>query len=142
MIDARFTFAPASDVIAVDLWEDGSVTLPGRAVKVETRRWWLLDGIDIVAVRAGVGEHGVVAAIGGGLACATITGPGWRDLLSVSSLFDSHDPQFAERAVRRTVIHHVAVTIHLTGAEACEVYCAASYAQTLDDLWRRAVGGS
>lgn len=138
MIDARVTFAPARDVIAVDLWDDGAVALPGRAIQVEPRRWWLIDGGDLETIS----EQGVAAPIGGGLVCATITGPGWRDLLSVSSLFDSHDRQFAERAVRRTVIHHVAVTIHVTAAEACDVYCAASYAQTLKDLWRRAIGGS
>jgi sarcosine oxidase gamma subunit len=138
VIDAAFSFAPARDVVAIDLWDGDLPPLSGRVMKVEPGRWWLLDG-DIDTARTAIGDHGAVAAIGGGLVCATITGPGWRDLLSVSGFLDVESLRPGD--VAATVIHHVAVRLLVTSDAACEVYCAASYAGTLAELWQRAAKG-
>ena len=135
MIDASFHLAPARAVIAIDLWEGDLPPLPGRAIRVEPRRWWLLDGGDSPAI----GDRGAAAPIGGGLIRATLTGPDWRALLSVSGFLDTEMLRAGD--VAATVIHHVPVRIVVTADDACEVYFAASYADTLDDLWRHAITG-
>ena len=136
--------APAGDVIALDLWSDADATtlIGGVAMlKVEPRRWWLLGAADRGAeLEAAIADHGALAPIGGGLVRATITGPGWRGLLMVAGLFDAEDPGFGPGAVAATVLHHVAVRIAVTGEDRCDVYCAASYAPALIDLWRNAIG--
>lgn len=139
MIDAAFVLSPARDTIAVDLWEGNLPNLPGRAIKVEPRRWWLLDGAELAEVREVIADRGAAAPIGGGLVRATITGPGWRDLLSVSGFLDTEMLRAGD--VASTVIHHVAVRVLVTDDAACEVFFAASYAGTLDELWQRAAKG-
>ena len=133
--------APAGDVMVLDRFDDAAPDLGGvRALRVEPRRWWLLDA----GVRAAA-EGEAVAPIGGGLVRATLTGPGWRSLLMIAGLFDAEDPGFGPGAVAATVVHHVPVWIAPVASDTCEVYFAASYAQGLVDLWTaaiaRAVGG-
>ncbi len=100
MIDGPVTVmvAPAGDVIALDLWDgsDPRDALAGiRHIRVEPRRWWLFDAADRAdAVAAQVGDAGALAAIGGGLMRATLTGPGWRALLTIGGLFDSEHAGF------------------------------------------------
>ncbi len=139
MIDASFRLAPAREVVAVDTWDGDLPLLPGRAIQVEPRRWWLFDSVDPDAIRDAIAGRGAAAAIGGGLVCATITGPAWRDLLSVSGFLDTE--MLREDEAVGTVIHHVPVRVLVTGDRACEVYFAASYAGTLDELWQRATKG-
>ncbi len=141
MIDAAFTLAPAGDVVALDLWEGALPDLHGvRALRLEPTRWWLIDAAPhLETITTALAGRGACTPIGGGLVRATIAGPGWRDLLSVSGVFDAGNPAFAPGAVAGTVIHHVAVTIAVTGTEDCEVYCATSYAPTLEQLWKAAI---
>lgn len=138
------TMAPAGDVIAFDLWsEDDAQALCGdiASLRVEPRRWWLLGaGARIDALSATIGERGALAPIGGGLVRATLAGPGWRELLMVAGLFDAEHPGFGPGAVASTVLHHVPVRIAVIGEDACDVYCAASYAPSLIELWRHAIG--
>ena len=141
MIDVALSVAPAGDVIALDMWE-GEPNLDGlRALKVEPRRWWLIGAAaQADALAASLGDTGALAPIGGGLVCATLTGPGWRELLTISGIFDVEDPGFGPGDVAGTVIHHVAVRIAPTSDTSCEVYFASSYATGLVDLWQRAIG--
>ena len=144
MIDrVALTVAPAGDVIALDLWdasEPDDALDDIRHIRVEPRRWWLFDAADRAdAVGARIGDAGALTAIGGGLMRATLAGPGWRALLTISGWFDSGDPGFAGGSVAATVIHHVPVWIAVTDEAECHVYMAASYAPTLTELWTRAI---
>ncbi len=140
MIDVALAVAPAGDVIVLDMWE-GEPNLDGlRALKVEPRRWWLIGaGAQAERIAASLGDSGALAPIGGGLVRATLTGPDWRELLTISGIFDVEDPGFGPGDVAGTVIHHVAVRIVPTGDTACEVYFASSYAPSLIELWQRAI---
>ncbi|WP_010216325.1 sarcosine oxidase subunit gamma [Sphingomonas sp. PAMC 26621] len=143
MIDAHVAFAPARDIVAVDLWDGILPIFPGaRAVQVEPNRWWLIDaGPHAAEIAEVIADRGACTAIGGGFVRATLSGPGWRDLLSVSGFLDTGAHALPPGAVARTVLHHVAVTVLVTSEAGCEVYCAASYAQTLEALWHGATGG-
>ncbi|PTS81600.1 sarcosine oxidase subunit gamma [Sphingomonas sp. HMWF008] len=146
MIDppVAFSLAPAGDVIALDLW-DGTPPSPPvgtRMVQVEPRRWWLLDAAAHAAALAEqIAATGALTPIGGGLTRATLTGPGWRELLTISGCFDVEDPRFGVGRIAATTLHHVPVWIAPTGEETCEVYLANSYAATLNDLWSRSATG-
>ena len=134
------SMAPAGDVVALDLWDEGvpPVLPTGRTVQVEPRRWWLIDAAQHTpAITAHIADRGALSPVGGGLIRATLTGPGWRALLSVSGWFDSENPVFGPGQIAATTIHHVPVWISDT---ACEVYLPSSYAASLADLWTRAIG--
>ena len=136
MIDATVALAPARDVVVLDLWEGELPAIAARTMQVEPRRWWLIDlGDERDAVAAAITGHGALVPIGGGLTRATITGPGWRDLLSVSGFFDVGHPDLATGCVASTVIHHVAVRILVMSDWTCDVFFATSYAPTLAELW-------
>lgn len=142
MIDATVAFAPARDVTVLDLWEGDLPAIAAGAMQVEPRRWWLIDrGEAIEEIDTAIAGRGVLVPIGGGLVRATITGPGWRDLLSVSGFFDVHDPGFGAGSAASTVIHHVPVRIRVTGESSCDVFFATSYASTLAELWQKASKG-
>ena len=139
-----FSMAPAGDVIALDLWDATPPEIaPGtRMLQVEPRRWWLIDAgaqTETLAVR--LGDTGALTPIGGGLTRATLTGAGWRELLTISGCFDVEDPRFGPGMIAATTIHHVPVWIAPTGTETCEVYLANSYAPTLEHLWSRSATG-
>jgi heterotetrameric sarcosine oxidase gamma subunit len=136
--------APAGDVITLDLWDasdPGHALADIRHIQVEPRRWWLFDAAHRAdAVAARIGDAGALTAMGGGLVRATLTGPGWRALLTIGGFFDSEHSGFGPGAVAATIIHHVPVLIAVTGDLGCEVYCAASYAPALVELWANAIG--
>ena len=146
MIDppVAFTMAPAGDVIALDLWDatPPEMATGVRMLQVEPKRWWLIDAsAQSDALSDRIGDHGALTPIGGGLMRATLTGPGWRALLTISGCFDVEDPVFAPGKVAATILHHVPVWIAPTGTATCEVYLANSYAPTLVDLWSRSATG-
>ena len=147
MIDApvTVTMEPAGDVIVLDLWDGALPPLDATitTLPVEPRRWWLIGAArHIAGIAVDVAERGALTPIGGGLVRAALTGSGWRSLLTVSGCFDSEDPEFGPGQVAATVIHHVPVWIAVTGDDRCDVYFAASYAETLADLWRSVIGAS
>jgi sarcosine oxidase gamma subunit len=110
-------------------------------VQVEPRRWWLIDAAQHTpAIAAHIADRGALSPIGGGLIRATLTGLGWRALLSVSGWFDSENPVFGPGQIAATTIHHVPVWIAPISDTACEVYLPSSYAASLADLWTRAIG--
>ncbi len=125
-------FAPAGDVLALDIWVGDTPPFAGiRALQVEPRRWWLFDA----GSRASdPGDDGALAPIGGGLVRATLTGD-WRDTLMLAGWFDAENPRFGPGDVAATIIHHVPVWITPVADETCDVYFPASYAQTLAHLW-------
>jgi heterotetrameric sarcosine oxidase gamma subunit len=135
--------APAGDVMALDLWAAASppVDMGLRLLRVEPRRWWLVGGGSRSAELADrIADAGTLTPIGGGLVRATLTGPGWRALLTVSGCFDTENPGFGIGDVTATIIHHVPVWLAVTGDTECEVFMASSYAPTLIDLWTRTIG--
>lgn len=135
------TIAPAGDIVAVDLWSDTAPDFGAvRAVRVEPRRWWLIDaGETVAAIVAAVADDGAATAIGGGLIRATLAGPGWRALLMVAGVFDAEDPAFGPGAAAATIIHHVPVWIVPVADDCAEVFFAASYARGLVELWTAAL---
>lgn len=141
MIDASVAIAPAGDVIVLDLWT-GELALTGiRTLRVEPRRWWLIGAAaHLEALTARLGDTGALAAIGGGLMRASITGRDTRELLTVSGWFDI--ATLGDSDVAATIIHHVPVWIAAIGPLDVEVYFAASYTSALSELWERATGGN
>ena len=96
-----------------------------------------LEDMDNVTLHAQVRS----TPIGGGLTRATLTGAGWRELLTISGCFDVEDPRFDVGKIAATTLHHVPVWIAPTGDATCEVYLANSYAPTLHELWSRSATG-
>jgi hypothetical protein len=139
VIDASFDFAPARDLVALDLWEGNLTELPlegTEPLQVEPRRWWLIvPPARTDAIRGALGERGAIAPFGGGFVVATIAGD-WRSLLSVGGFVDKE--RLREGSVTSTVIHHVPVRIVRGEGEQCQVFLAASYARTLHELWSAA----
>jgi heterotetrameric sarcosine oxidase gamma subunit len=134
---------PASDVVVLDLWDGALPSLdPTIAIlPVEPQRWWLIGAAGNSAeIAASIAGRGSLTPIGGGMMRATLTGAGWRGLLTISGCFDSESPVFTTGKVAATVIHHVPVWIAVTDDTACAVYFAASYAPTLAELWATAIG--
>ena len=142
MIDATIALAPARDVTVLDLWEGELPAIAAGAMQVEPRRWWLIDrGEAGGEIETAIAGRGVLVPIGGGLTRATISGPGWRDLLSVSGFFDVHHSGLGAGSAASTIIHHVPVRIRVTGASSCDVFFATSYASTLAELWQKTSKG-
>lgn len=139
--DVALSIAPAGEVTVLDLWSgEIDALLAGIPhIQVEPHRWWLFGALP---PGDALGDRGALAAIGGGLVRARMTGAGWRTLLAVSGVIDSENPAFTTGAVAASVIHHIPVWIVVTASDACEVYYPASYAATLERLWRDAIGGS
>ena len=144
MIDARFAIEPAHDILVLDLWAGPPPRRDGiRVLQVEPRRWWLLGATTAIDdLAASIGDRGALAPIGVGMMRATLSGPGWRALLSVSGLFDTASPSFVPGAVAATPIDHVPLWITVTGDQAREVYFPASYAHSLAALWADAIGAA
>ena len=130
--DVAVAMAPAGDVLALDLWDGEPAATGARALRVELRRWWLIDAGGSFPDPGG---DGALAAIGGGLVRATLAGAGWRALLMRAGWFDVENPRFGPGDVAATVIHHVPVWIAPLAADACEVYLPASHATALARLW-------
>ncbi|WP_229733174.1 sarcosine oxidase subunit gamma family protein [Sphingomonas psychrolutea] len=139
-----FSMAAAGDVIALDRWDAAppDVAAGTRLLQVEPRRWWLIGACaQTDTLTAQIGDTGALSPIGGGLTRATLTGAGWREVLTISGCFDVEDPRFGVGKIAATTLHHVPVWIAPTGDEMCEVYLANSYAPTLHELWSRSATG-
>lgn len=137
--DVAFTSAPAGDIVVLDLW-DGQPPLDARLLAVEPGRWWLIDGGDVTTLAEQIAGRGALTPIGGGFVRLTVTGPGWRELLTVSGWFDTEGPDFTVGSFAATMIHHVPVRIIVASETECDVYVSASYASTITDLWDSATG--
>ena len=135
--NVSISITPACDVVVLDMWGEGAPSLHGvRAMQVEPRRWWLIDaGSKIEAVTAALGDKGAITPIGGGLMCATLTGPGWRSQLMISGAFDAENPDFKPGDCAATVIGHVSAWIDVISDETAHVYFAASLRGDMEQLW-------
>jgi heterotetrameric sarcosine oxidase gamma subunit len=138
--EVALSVAPAGDIVAVDLWGDAVPNFGGaRAVRVEPRRWWLIDAGNADAVATALRDDGTLTPIGGGLLRATLTGPAWRGLLMVGGVFDAEVPSFGPGDCAATIIHHVPVWIAPVACDCAEVFFAASYTGGLVELWTAAI---
>ncbi len=149
----------AADVLALELWDTaGAVAvaqvlgfaLPpaGRSAGDDHRRAmrfeptvWLVEGagVDAAALAEGLGDHGAVTAIGGGLVRVRLAGAGWRALLMHDGVFDAEDPAFAPGFTAATVIAHVAVRLNVVAPDRCDALVSASLADGLIARWRQVV---
>jgi heterotetrameric sarcosine oxidase gamma subunit len=91
----------------------------------------------LARLEAIAGEEGAVIDITGGLIRFTLSGPAWRELLTIGGVFDVENPAFAVDCTAATILHHAAIWIDVTAADAADVYCLPSYAQELAETWAR-----
>jgi heterotetrameric sarcosine oxidase gamma subunit len=116
----------------------------GRLIWTEPDAWLArapLASLDaaIAALEAVAGDAGAVIDITGGLARFRLTGPGWRELLTVGGVFDVESPAFAPGCTAATVLNHAAIWIDVIADEIADVYCLPSYARELEAGWARAI---
>ncbi len=132
--------APAGDVVVLDCWALMPPDVHGvRALKVEPKRWWIIDGgAAIAAIAQRLGDDGALTPIGGGLLRARLTGPGWRAQLMIGGVFDAEDGGFGPGDCAATIIHHVPVWIDVIADAEAHVYFAASHRADIERLWRLA----
>jgi len=147
---------PPLAMLRLELWTplaDATLPPPGKAIEtpagrliwIEPRAFLLrteLADLDraVASLEAMAGEHGAVFDITGGLACFRLTGPGWRELLTIGGVFNVEDPAFAPGCVAATILNHAAIWIDVITPEVCDVYCPPSYADDLAEGWTRAIG--
>lgn len=131
------SIALAGDIVVLDMWTARAPDLSGlRALRVEPRRWWLIDaGERAAAVAEAVGGEGALTPIGGGLLRATLTGAGWRAQLMVGGLFDAESAAFRPGDCAATILHHASVWIEAISDDEAQVYFAASFEQDMRHLW-------
>jgi heterotetrameric sarcosine oxidase gamma subunit len=100
---------------------------------------WLVEG-DATALQAILGEDCALTAIGGGLVRVRLSGRGWRPLLMESGVFDAENPAFSVGCSAVTIIHHVAVRLHVLHEDVCDAYIPASVSAGLIYFWQEAAG--
>jgi heterotetrameric sarcosine oxidase gamma subunit len=98
---------------------------------------WLVEG-DPAPMAMIPGDDGAITAIGGGVACVRLSGPGWRTLLMEGGVFDAENPGFAIGCSAATIINHVAVRLHVLSPDACDIYVPASLRAALIQFWHDA----
>ncbi len=136
--------AAAPPILVVDLWDDfvpdfGALDV----IKVEPRRWWLLqNNVAPAALATQIADHGTLTPIGGGLKRTSLNGDGWRALLMNGGWFDAENPAFAVGHCVGTLIGHVSVRLHVVSATQCDVYFASSYQMAMEHHWRHALGAT
>ncbi len=160
MTDAAPIFVEAcapQALIRLELWADPPAAAPlpavcqacdwthGRLIWIEPGAWLArapLADLDAAstALEAIAGNAGAVIDITGGLARFRLTGPGWRELLTVGGVFDVESPAFAPGCTAATVLNHAAIWIDVIAADVADVYCLPSYARELEEGWARAIG--
>jgi heterotetrameric sarcosine oxidase gamma subunit len=119
-------------------------TACGRLMWIEPRAYLLraaLADLDraVASLEAIAGDHGAVFDLTGGLACFRLTGPGWRELLTIGGVFDVEDPAFEPGCVAATILHHAPIWIDVIDPETCDVYCPPSYGVELAERWAAAI---
>lgn len=87
---------------------------------------------------AALAEDGALTEVTGAYARLTITGPGWRELLTVGAMFDAEDPAFAPGCAVATVYDHAPVRLDVVGPDTVIAWTAPSYSQGLFSFWREA----
>ena len=157
MTDVSITLPPPTPLYALEIWDNGPAVaarfdralgfpLPrlGRSAKsndLQLIRFeptvWLAEG-SISMLDDIVGDDGALTAIGGGVVCVRLSGPGWRSLLMEGGVFDAESRGFAPGCSAATIIDHVAVRLHVVNDETCDAYVPASYSTGLIHFWEEA----
>jgi len=135
---ATIAIAPAGDIAMLVLWAGAAPALAGlTALTYEPGRWWLIGagGEARARIAADVAGRGSVTPVGGGFACATLSGPGWREVLMHGGLFDAESPAFGVGDCAATVIAHVPVWIHAVADDLARVWFPVSYAGAMAHVW-------
>ena len=138
LADATIAIAPAGDIAMLVLWAGEAPDLAGlTALTYEPGRWWLIGaGAEAHArIAADIAGRGSVTPVGGGFACATLAGPGWREVLMYEGLFDAESPAFAVGDCTATVIAHVPVWIHAAADDLARVWFPVSYVGAMAHVW-------
>ncbi|MDR3507925.1 MAG: sarcosine oxidase subunit gamma family protein [Caulobacteraceae bacterium] len=117
-------------------------TALGRLIWIEPGVWMLRAppanlAAAITHLEAIAAQDGAVIEISGGLVRHRLSGPAWRELLTIGAVFDVEDPAFAPGRAAATVLHHTAIWIDVIEAAAADVYCLPSYAQELAETWAK-----
>ena len=95
---------------------------------------WLIEG-DGAALADAIGDDGALIAIGGGIVRFRLTGVKWRELLMEAGVFDAESAGFGRGCSAATIIHHVAVRLHVIDDNSCDAYVPASYAEAMAQFW-------
>ena len=159
------TPCPPEALMRLELWGDANAVAAraqalglgvpppvGRAVDNTGGRWiWIEPAVWLVRaplaqlaevlarLETVAGEDGAAFDITGGLARFRLTGPRWRELLTIGAVFDVENPEFAPGCAAATILQHAAVWFDVIDDGTCDVYCLPSYAQDLADGWARAI---
>jgi len=138
LANAAITIASAGDIAMLVLWEGDAPDLAGlTALTYEPNRWWLIGagGEARARIAAAIAGRGSVTPVGGGFACATLAGPGWREVLMHEGLFDAESPTFRVGDCAATVIAHVPVWIHAAADDLARVWFPVSYVGAMAHVW-------
>ena len=152
--DVSITLLPPTPLYALEIWGNGPAVaarfekasgfpLPrlGRSARsndLQLIRFeptvWLAEG-NVSMLDDIVGDDGALTAIGGGIVCVRLSGPGWRSLLMEGGVFDAESHGFAPGCSAATLIDHVAVRLHVVNDENCDAYVPASFSTGLIHFW-------
>lgn len=158
----RLTPCEPFALIAIDLWSDThrladllgtdppslgcSTPLTGgwRVMRLEPTVWWLVGPRAalterLTVLREFLDDAGGVTDLSDGFDGVRITGPGWRELLTIGGVFDAENPAFRPGCTAGTILHHVAVRYDVIAAEEVCVFIPPSYVEYLSHPWRDAV---
>ena len=160
MIDVTITAQPPAPLHAFEIWSHAKAV--AKRFEVETGfalpklgqaagkdglhliRYeptvWLVEG-DVTPLAPVLGGDGALTAIGGGIVRVAVAGPGWRRLLMEGGVFDAESPAFGPGCSAATIIDHVNVRLHVTGADQCIAYVPSSYAQGMIHFWESTASG-
>ncbi len=116
----------------------------GRLIWIEPGAWLARAPLaDLehaaAALEAIAADAGAVIDITGGLARFRMSGPAWRELLTVGGVFDVESAAFRPGCTAATVLNHAAIWIDVITAEVADIYCLPSYARELEAGWARAI---
>jgi heterotetrameric sarcosine oxidase gamma subunit len=125
-------------------------TLPGvcksadlgasRVIWVEQNTWLVrtspADGDQTLAtLTAALGKDGSATDMSGALRRLRISGPGWRTLLTIGSVFDAESPAFAPGSMAGTIVAHSPVRYDVISEDCVDAYTPPSYAPDLFGFW-------
>ena len=99
---------------------------------------WLVEG-DGSTLPAILGDDGAITPIGGGVVRICLSGYGWRTLLMEGGVLNAESDIFAPGSSAATIIDHVAVRLHVTSDDTCDVYVPASFSAGLIHFWQQAI---
>ena len=156
--------AEPSRLIRIEIWSEHTATqarlakalgtdLPGvcrsgdgaacRLIWVEQDTWLARTTPEqgdalLATLTAALGEDGSAADMSGALVRLRITGPGWRELLTIGAVFDVENPAFAPGCMAGTLIAHSPVRLDVVSETVVEAYTPPSYAPDLTEFWHEA----